>query len=137
MGTCAECGAPDRDGLGCRGQWDELLALEFSDVRAGPVHFHTVVCYQLQHPAAFTLPTAAREGLRRALEDVVVHDVPISEICSRMGGAFDGAARVRGDDAPPPTLRRWSMTVADVGPPDPDVHADRVTAWARAVLADL
>jgi hypothetical protein len=136
MGRCRECGAPENDGRTCRGQWDELLALEFSDVRAGSVHFLTVVCYQLQHPRTFRLHTEARRDLARALGEVVVHSRPISSIRAGLQHRYDGARSVSGPPADPP-VRDWSRTVTDVGPPDPQHHAERVRGWAAAVYADL
>ncbi len=139
MATCDECGASVRDDLACRGQFDELLALEFSDPRAGRVHFLTVACYQLQHPATFPLTPSGTEHLVGALRDVVVLGLPVTEVRDRMSGAFAGDARAvaRGSAEPEQPSRQWSMTVADVGPPDPSTHADRITEWASAVLADL
>lgn len=138
--TCAECGAPEADGRTCRDRFDERLALEFSDARAGSVHFHTVACYQLQHPTAFGLGEEGCAGLRTALEDVEVRGVPVSEVRRRMGDAFAGATRVRVREDGPATSaapRRWTTTIADLGPVDAATHADRVRRWARDVLTDL
>lgn len=137
--TCDECGASTRDGLTCREQFDELLALEFSDPLAGRVHFQTVATYQLQHPVAFPLTREGRGQLVDALRDVVVGGLAVTEVRDRMGHAFEGASRVvdrepAGPDLPSP---EWSMTVADIGPPDPSTHAGRVTEWGSAVLSDL
>lgn len=137
MASCAECGASDRDARSCREQWDELLALEFSDVRAGPAHFLTVACYQLQHPAAFRLGEAMLGQLRISLERVVVEGVPVEQVRRDASRSFDGPQRVRDDGTAPPPMLAWSRTVADVGPPDPASHLERVRAWAEAILADL
>lgn len=139
MSTCRECGAPERRGLDCRAQWEDLLALEFSDLRAGRVHFLTVACYQLQHPVTLPVSSPAREALHDALVDVVVHGTPVSGIRDRMSHWFEGGRRVRAHDVDveEPTANRWSRTVADLWPPDPDTHAERVQDWARAILADL
>lgn len=138
---CSECGAADDEGVTCREQFDERLALEFSDLRAGAVHLHTVACYQLQHPNAFELDEDARVALGTALADVELRGVPVAEVRRRMGDAFAGATRVRvrQEDAAAPTTppRAWSMTIADLGSLDPDTHAEQVRRWARAVLADL
>lgn len=137
---CSECGAAD-DGATCRERFDERLALEFSDLRAGRVHLHTVACYQLQHPSSFQLDEDARVALGAALADVELRGVPVAEVRRRMGDAFAGATRVRvrqGEAAAPSTPPRpWSMTIADLGPLDPDTHAEEVRRWARAVLADI
>ncbi len=137
MATCEECGAPDRDGLGCREQWGELLALEFTDPRAGQVHFHTVTTYELQHPSAFPLTDDTRAWMEQTLADVVEGRATVAEVRTRTRRAYDGPRRVLADHAPAPALRRWTRTVADVGAPDPLHHVDRVLAWSRAVLADL
>jgi hypothetical protein len=136
--TCPECGAPAQRGLSCRQQWDELLALEFSDPRAGKVHFLTVASYELQHPQAFQLDPEARAQILQALEDVVVHDRPVPHVREEMQRRFAGTVNVLTDEPEPSAAdRTWSLTVADVGDPDAHAHAARVRAWARAVYADL
>lgn len=137
MDGCQECGAPEVDGRTCRQQWDELLALEFSDARAGSVHFLTVACYQLQHPKAFPLHAAARRWLENALGEVVVQDRPVSALRDAMQRGYDGSRSVLGPSAEVVVPRHWSRTVADVGPPDAERHAGRVRSWAAAVHADL
>jgi hypothetical protein len=138
MGDCPECGAADRRGSTCREQWHELLALEFSDPRAGAVHFLTVACYELQHPTQFDLHPEARQQLADALRSVVLHGRSVDDVRRRMGEAYDGSRSVlAADDAAPAVLGSWSHTVADVGPPDPEVHVERVRACARSVVSDL
>lgn len=138
MATCDECGATKQRGLTCREQWDELIALEFSDVRAGPVHFLTVTCYQLQHPETFPLAATARTRLADALADVVVRDRPVTEVRDEMARASEGSGRVRAsDDTAPPPAVAWSCTVADLGPPDVGLHTARIRQWAGSVVEDL
>ena len=137
MATCDECGAGVQRGLSCREQWDELIALEFSDAHAGAVHFLTVSCYQLQHPRAFPLATAARDQLRGALADVVLRDRPVTEVRDEVAHAVEGSRRVRDDDPAPSPAVVWSCTVADLGPPDAGLHTARVRHWAEAVVQDL
>ena len=137
MAACDECGARSRDGATCRQQWDALLALEFSDPRAGSVHFLTVTCYQLQHPASFPLTAEARRWLADALREVIVHARPVATVRDVMHQEWDGSRRVREMTTTPVPTVRWSATVADVGEPDPERHVERVQAWAVAVLGDL
>lgn len=135
---CPGCGAPRQRGLTCREQWEELLALEFSDLRAGRVHFLTVACYQLQHPSSFALSPEATEQLRSALEDVVVHQRPVTAVRDEMQQAFTGSRRVRSAGSAETTpSSTWSVTVADLGAPDPLEHEERIHRWARAVLDDV
>jgi hypothetical protein len=138
MATCPACGAPPRRGLTCRQQWDELLALEFSDPRAGTVHFLTVACYQLQHPRAFPLGQEARSALRDLLEEVVSHGLPVAAARDVLQRRFDGPARVSvsDHDAVPPSGTVWSSTVADVRGPDPSTHVSHVRRWAASVCAE-
>jgi hypothetical protein len=138
VAACPECGAPPRRGLTCRQQWEELLALEFSDPRAGPVHFLTVGCYQLQHPRAFPLGQEARSALRDLLEEVVLHGLPVAAARDVMQRRFEGPARVSvsDDDVVQPSGTVWSSTVADVRGPDPDTHVSHVRRWAASVCAE-
>lgn len=137
MDGCHECGAAERDGRTCRQQWDELLALEFSDARAGSVHFLTVACYQLQHPQAFPLHPEARRWLEDALGGVVLQGRPISTVRDAMQRRYDGSRSVVGPPSASAVPQRWSRTVADVGAPDAERHAERVREWAATVYADL
>ncbi len=136
MATCDECGAASQRGLDCREQWDELISLEFSDVRAGAVHFLTVTCYQLQHPRAFPLAVAARDTLTQALADVVVRDRPVTDVRDEVAHAVEDAHPADEAPAPSPAMR-WSCTVADLGPPEPGLHTARVRQWAGAVVQDM
>ncbi len=133
--TCPECGASDQDGLACRQQWEALLGLEFSDARTWPAHFLTVACYRLQHPQTFGLTEAAREQLWRALANVVEQGQSVDEARRAMQRTFDGATRVRAKAVTPVARVAWSRTVADVYPPEPMAHVERVWAWARSMLA--
>jgi hypothetical protein len=138
MDGCPECGAPPRRGLTCRQQWDELLALEFSDPRAAPVHLLTVACYQLQHPRTFPLNAAARQQLRELLEDVVIRGRPVAAVRDAMQRRFDGPTRVevQGDDQHAPPQGVWTMTVRQVGDADPDAHVASVRRWAESVCRE-
>lgn len=138
MDGCLECGAPSRRGLTCRQQWDELLALEFSDVRAAPVHFLTVTCYQLQHPRSFPLSDEARRQLRELLEDVAVRGRSVAAVRDALQRRLDGPARVRpGDEEPGATPQvAWSITIAQLGDPDPDTHVASIRRWAAAVCRE-
>jgi hypothetical protein len=138
MQDCPECGASPQRGLTCRQQWDELLALEFSDPVAAPVHVLTVASYQLQHPRTFPLNDEARRQLRELLEDVVIHGRPVGAVRDAMQRRFDGPARVRtrADDAVAPRRVAWSMTVSQVGGADPDTHAANVRRWAASVCRE-
>lgn len=104
-------------------------------MRAGQVHFLTAACYQLQHPASWSLDEGVRNQRLESLRLVMEDDIPVEEIRRQMGERYEGAHRVVGTDAPdvsPPRTR--SYTVADVGPPDAQSHADRIRIWARAVI---
>jgi hypothetical protein len=46
---CAECGAVLPEGETCQTIFESFMALEFSDLAYGEVHFLTVACYMIQH----------------------------------------------------------------------------------------
>ncbi|MEX0868191.1 MAG: DUF5946 family protein [Nitriliruptoraceae bacterium] len=137
MGRCDECGTLERDGQCCRQQWGELLALEFSDVRAGSVHFLTVASYQLQHPASFPLQPEALRDLVAALRDAVIDGRDVTSVRDAMQRRYDGSRPVAATAGDVVAQRRWTRTVADVSPPDPAGHVERVIRWAAAVVDDL
>jgi hypothetical protein len=139
MEVGAECAAPRRRSLTCRQQWDELLALECSDPRAAPVHLLTVACYQLQHPRTFPLTAEARHRLRELLEDVVLRGRSLGEARDALQQRFDGQARVAAmaDEPVAAAPAAWSMTVAEIGGPDPDTHVATIRRWATSVCEEV
>jgi hypothetical protein len=134
---CPECGASAVDGLDCWWQMGAVCAWEYDDPALQAVHFFTVACYNLQHPARFTESTIA--GLQTLFAEAVDERLSGPEIRRRAGHAHGGPTRVLRDEADRrPVLRRWPMTVADVYLPDrPAGAAERVMAWAAAIRAEL
>ena len=134
---CPECAAPRVDGLDCWGQLGQLIAWEVDDVELRGEHFLTVASYNLQHPARFT--DEAIDGLRRSYIDYLDRGISIAEIRRRASSAFEGAKRVRRDEASiRPVLRTWPMTIADVyDGARPHGAAERVRRWARAIRSTL
>jgi hypothetical protein len=135
--TCPECGAPTIDGMGCWEQLGLLIAWEWQDPELQAEHFLTVASYNLQHPAQFTDEAIA--NLRAGLIGRLDHGLAVQELRRRATGMFEGKARVLRDEAERrPTLRRWSMTIADVYLPDmPEGAAGRVRAWAASIRSEL
>ena len=135
--TCPECGAPRVNGLFCWDQLRQLLAWEVDDAELREVHFLTVASYNLQHPAQFTDDAIA--GLRQSYIDYLDRGISIAEIRRRASSAFEGAKRVRRDEASiRPVLRTWPMTIAAVyDGARPDGAAERVRRWARAIRSTL
>ncbi|NJO82516.1 MAG: hypothetical protein HC828_06610 [Blastochloris sp.] len=134
MTTCPECGAAHNDGLTCEARFHLLLAWEAQDAALQQVHFLTVASYNLQHPAMFQ--PAALAGLRSAFRAYLRDGVPISAVRAAMRPSVDGATKVLRPIAErQPVLRTWPMTIADVTLPDqPAGAAERVQAWAQAIL---
>jgi hypothetical protein len=134
---CAECGAPRVNGMTCWEQFGAVLAWEAHDAELLAEHFLTVASYNLQHPAQFTDYALAnlREGLTAHLD----HGTSVAELRRRAGRAFEGKRRVLKDEAErTPSLRPWTMTVADVYiPSEPSGAADRVRAWAASIRKEL
>ena len=57
------------------------------------MHFLTVACYNLQHPAWFTDEAIA--GLRQGFIDHLDRGVPVAELRRRASAAVEGSKRVR------------------------------------------
>ncbi len=134
---CPECGAPPFAGLACRTMFETLMAYEYEDPACGAVHHITVLCYNLQHLRRFT--GEALEWSRAALKTAIERGTSPAYLRRQARDRYEGSQRVlRAEPAPPPDHpRRWTKTVADVYRPDRLGHADRVYAWARAILADM
>lgn len=135
--SCPECGAPAVDGLGCDGQLGLIIGWESGNPELFAVHFLTVACYNLQHPAKFTDEAIA--GLRATLIEVLDEGLPIAEVRRRTSARYDGERRVmRPEGDRRPVSRPWRMTIADVcAPRTTDGAAERVRAWAAAVRSEL
>ena len=145
--TCPECGAPLAAGRTCVDYFHDLLALEAGVVGApgAEPHFFAVAAYNLQHPSSFT--PAALVGLQRTVADVLLGRATLADARRRVRAAADGAMRVRrqADTAVTPAeqamLRAWptawGVTVRDVLTGGAHGYGERVSAWARAVVAAL
>ena len=135
--TCPECGAPTVEGMTCWEQLGALIAWEWQDPELLAEHFLTVASYNLQHPAQFTDEALAE--LRAAFVERLDQGTPAEKIRQRMAHNFEGKVRVLKDEAARQvTLRRWSMTIADVYLPGrPEGAAERVRRWAAAIRSEL
>lgn len=135
--TCPECGAPTVEGMTCWEQLGALIAWEWQDPELRAEHFLTIASYNLQHPAQFTDEALAE--LRAAFIERLDQGVPVEKIHRRMAHNFEGKRRVLKDEAARQvTLRRWSMTIADVYLPGrPEGAAERVRRWAAAIRSEL
>jgi hypothetical protein len=139
---CAQCAAPNVDGVTCRDCFDLMLAFENENPAAfGAVHHLTVACYFLQHPAGYT--DAALNVWHQAVADGLDGRATTYELQRRAGRLFAGSVRVRDSSATPrswwPTT--WPRTVFDVLRPgetiDAPTYVQRTAQWASAVRKAL
>jgi hypothetical protein len=119
-----------------------MLAWEFEHPGgAGAVHHLTVLCYNLQHPSAYS-----REALitgRALLAQFVKDGASPQQIrtlyrqmfdSGRRTFSFTGTAETHGVYVKPVN---WTTTVADVHAGGLDGYCERVEAWACSVYAAL
>jgi hypothetical protein len=135
--TCPICGADWPDDRDCQSEFEELMALEFTEAGYGAVHFVTVTCYMLQHqrysdPAlAWIVPQlrAYVEGTRTVEEirDQAQHEAAQDRRDWKV---------MRGPHEPPLAKIAWEMTLADVAESvaDPVHYRAVVNEWARVTL---
>jgi hypothetical protein len=115
-----------------------MLALEFEQSSIfGAVHHLTVICYNIQHPDAFT--DEALVWMRTSLHDIVEKDLSGPGLLKRARGSFGGDYKIKRSNARAraPGRTRWSMTAADVRTARPEVYTRDVKAWAKSILNDL
>lgn len=130
-GVCPECGA-----LSCRDKFESMLALEFEDPAVfGAVHHVTVICYNLQHPVAFS--EEALEWMRSTLRSIVEEGLTPAQIRERSQKQFKGQVKVLSKSPKAPRKAEWSMTATDVRTDSPEVYVNDVMAWARSILDDI
>ena len=134
---CPECGASQVEEMNCWEQLGAIIAWEYQDPALMAVHFLTVACYNLQHPAQFT--DEALAGLRADLIAHLDEGLTVQEIRRRAAQHYTAPRRVlKKEAARRPLLRHWSMTIADVYLPErPQGAAERVKAWAAAIRNEL
>jgi CTP:molybdopterin cytidylyltransferase MocA len=115
----------------CWSAFGELLAREFSDVRYGIVHRHTVDVYAAQHPGT--------DG-RRERQSVALHLVALCHWLEHGLGAAELnplTQRLANGDRAWPWLEppsSYGMTVRDVlAATSPDEHVSLVRRWAESV----
>ena len=144
---CAECGVELPESQECVALFHELLVLE-GRVPGAPgrvPHFLAVATYNLQHPSTFT--TAALEGLRRAVTDVLDGRATIADVRRRVTQDAGGATRVKrgagdmrteaGRTSMAAWPTQWPSTVLDVCRLEPEQYIERVTRWARDTVRTL
>ena len=136
LNKCGECGAEKVDGLSCFERFGTVLSWEATDQELLGLHFWTVACYNLQHPAQFT--DDAIKGLKEVFCEAYDKDVPISYIRKKMSRLTDGKFKVIKEQASEPKLVKWSMTISDIyNQKQPDRAADRVNQWRKTVREEL
>jgi hypothetical protein len=124
-----------------------LLEGEIPGVVGSVLHFYAVAAYGLQHPDSMNYTAEALAGLRSSVADLLSGRATMGELRARTRRAANCSTRVtRRAGDPQVSWHRgsWPMTVADVctadtfGAYDTRVeYADRVTRWARTVIATL
>jgi hypothetical protein len=142
--TCDECGAAVPEGGTCRDNLNALLLLEWQ-ISRGPgdlAHFYAVAAYNLQHPRSMDFTVRAVSGLRAALLDSLEGRATLDEIRLRARRGASAAGRVTRRPGDPDVrwpAPDWPMTIADVLGVEPELtaYSERVTRWARSVLAVL
>ncbi len=130
-GICPECGA-----AGCREKFESMLALEFEDPAVfGAVHHVTVICFNLQHPGAFS--GEALTWMRSTLRAIVEEGLSPAELRERSKKKFNGHVSVLSKAPKAPEKVEWSMTAMDVRTDSPEVYVSDIMAWAKSILKDI
>lgn len=128
--VCPECGA-----AGCREKFESMLALEFEDPAVfGAVHHVTVICFNLQHPGAFSEEALA--WMRSTLRAIVEEGLSPAELRERSKKKFNGHVNVLSKAPKAPRKVEWSMNVMDISTDSPEIYVDDIMAWAKSILCD-
>ncbi len=139
---CPECGAGWQNGLTCRDHFDQMLAWEFEDFSGvGAVHNLTVLCYNLQHPSAYSA-----EGLilaKQLLTQFVVDGISPQHVRQRNRKALDSGNRAYKITGTPESHGvyahpvSWTTTVGEIAAGGLDGYCDRVRVWASSIYEAL
>jgi hypothetical protein len=125
------------EGVTCQEQLAEVLGWESIDRELFQLHFYTVACFNLQHPAQFT--DEAVQQLRSTFVAAIDGTTPLETLRRDMGARFEGKRPVLKDTADRhPVLREWEMTMADVHHHGrPEGASYRVRRWATSIRSRL
>jgi hypothetical protein len=136
-GRCPECGAALDQGVTCQEQLAEVLGWESLDRELFQLHFYTVACFNLQHPAQFT--DDAIQQLRSTFVAAIDGTTPLETLRRQMGSKFETSSRVLKDPGDRhPVLREWDVTMADVYHDGrPEGASYRVRRWATSIRSRL
>ena len=138
---CPECGAAWNDSVTCTDHFHQLLFWEDENPANGEVHHLTVLCYHLQHPSLYA--AAGLQHAKELLVRFVEEGVSPQTIRTQMRDQVDSGKRKFKITATAESQGAydqpiiWTLTAADVVAAGIDRYIERVTAWARATLADL
>ena len=134
--NCPECGAPDSL---CQRRFDELLALEFSNMAYGAVHHLTVATFMLQHSSKLS-----REGWlyeRELLREFLVDNKSPELIRRQNKDLVDSGRRkfkfVSKDGKPMVNKIQWTKSILDVHTEDAEVYCKDIETWARSALEEV
>jgi hypothetical protein len=129
--VCPECGAS-----GCREKFETMLALEFENPEVfGAVHHVTVICYNLQHPSAFS--DEALAWMRSTLRALVEEGLSPAELRERSKKQFKGQVTVLSKTPKATRQIRWSMTVINVHIDTPENYVSDIMVWAKSILGEI
>ncbi len=134
---CPECGAQTPPDLSCRDMLAAILGWEGADPELFILHFFTVACFNLQHPAQFT--DEALAGLITGFRKVMDGIAPVSSVRRQAARAFEGKRRVLKPEADrDPVRAEWEFTIKDVYAGGRSTGAaPRVRHWAEVIRSRL
>lgn len=134
--TCPECGGAEVDGMNCWEQLGSLGILEFQDPELMSLHFYTVACYNIQHPAKFT--DEAIQELKKLFSEAVDKNWSNEQVRKKIGRKWDGKGNVLLKEAKESEIVEWDMTISDVYLPNQTIGtANRVHNWVKVVRNKL
>lgn len=133
---CPECGAPEANGLDCRGQLEEIISWEQFSPELAEQHFWTVACFNLQHPSSFT--DEAWRGLCAVFFEAYDQRLTVKDIRQKVSAFTEGEVRIKRSVAKDPVSRDWAMAISEVYlAGEPKGAADRVRAWSKVIRKQL
>ncbi|RDU36961.1 hypothetical protein DRW41_09690 [Neobacillus piezotolerans] len=134
--SCPECGAPEANGLDCRGQLEEILAWEQYSPELAEQHFWTVACFNIQHPS--TITDDSWRGLCAVFCEAYDENLTVKDIRGQVSSRTEGAARIKRGVAAKPIAREWAMAISEVYlAGEPKGAADRVRAWSKVIRKQI
>jgi hypothetical protein len=134
--TCPACRAPNHERT-CEEQFHALLFLEAAHMdTAGQAHHLMVLSYMFQHNGYSEETRRGAIGMFEQFLEKSVSPQEFRQQNKKRLGSDQRTFKITGSAGSDIKID-WPMTIMDIDSQDADAYVERVTEWARSILATV